>query len=97
MSIELERRSLADDRGLADNPGKLKRVLELSAYFTIPKLELAHRQLALISAMGLAFKHKNFASALSFANRILANGGQPKILENVGTQSPAIAFPIDTT
>ncbi|KAI9787681.1 MAG: hypothetical protein M1839_000212 [Geoglossum umbratile] len=78
MSIELERRSLGND------PAKLKRMLELSAYFTIPKLELAHRQLALISAMNLAFKNKNFASALSFANRILANGGTSasKILEN---------------
>jgi coatomer protein complex subunit alpha (xenin) len=79
MSIELERRRLSDD------PANLKRVLELSAYFTIPKLELAHRQLALVSAMNLAFKNKNFASALSFANRILANGGssKSKMLENV--------------
>jgi coatomer protein complex subunit alpha (xenin) len=77
MSIELERCQLAD------NSTSLKRVLELSAYFTIPKLEPAHRQLALVSAMNLAYKNKNFASALSFANRILANGVQTKMLENV--------------
>jgi coatomer protein complex subunit alpha (xenin) len=75
MDIELKRRAL----GTAD----LKRSLELSAYFTIPKLEVVHRQLALISAMKFAYQNKNFNSALSFANRILANGGSAKILENV--------------
>ena len=75
MDIELKRRAL----GTSD----LKRSLELSAYFTIPKLEVVHRQLALISAMKLAYSNKNFNSALSFANRILANGGTAKILENV--------------
>ncbi|KAG9246003.1 coatomer WD associated region-domain-containing protein [Calycina marina] len=74
MSIELSRRSLS--------PENIKRSLELSAYFTIPKLEVAHRQLALISAMKLAFQKKNFSAALSFANRILANGVGPKNLEN---------------
>ena len=69
MSIELERRSLT-----TDSPDNLKRSLELSAYFTIPKLEVAHRQLALMAAMKLAFANKNYGSALSFANRMLANG-----------------------
>src|SRR5438034_5897179 len=50
MSIELERRSIG-----TDTPEKVKRNLELSAYFTIPKLEVAHRQLALMAAMKLAF------------------------------------------
>jgi len=57
--------------------------LELSAYFTIPKLEVGHRQLALLSAMKLAHAHKNFGSALSFANRIIANGVGPKFVEQV--------------
>ncbi|KAI9758268.1 MAG: ATP-dependent DNA helicase chl1 [Chaenotheca gracillima] len=74
MSMELERRTLSDDTNL-------KRSLELSAYFTVPKLEVAHRQLALIAAMNFAAGKNNFASALSFANRIVANGGSPKILE----------------
>jgi coatomer protein complex subunit alpha (xenin) len=78
MSIELERRSLT-----TDSPDNLKRSLELSAYFTIPKLEVAHRQLALMAAMKLAFANKNYGSALSFANRMLANGGSAKLLEQV--------------
>lgn len=78
MSIELERRSITPD-----TPEKLKRTLELSAYFTIPKLEVAHRQLALMAAMKYAFTNKNFSSALSFANRMLANGGSAKLLEQV--------------
>ncbi|CAI7672070.1 unnamed protein product [Penicillium bialowiezense] len=76
MSIELERRTLT-----ADTPENLKRSLELSAYFTIPKLEVAHRQLALMAAMKFAFANKNYGSALSFANRMLANGGSAKLLE----------------
>ena len=78
MALELERRSL-DPRG----EDQLKRSLELSAYFTIPKLEVAHRQLALMAAMKLAFANKNFSSALSFANRMVANGGSAKLLEQV--------------
>ncbi|KAF9892950.1 hypothetical protein FE257_000542 [Aspergillus nanangensis] len=76
MSIELERRRIA-----AENPDDIKRSLELSAYFTIPKLEVAHRQLALMAAMKLAFANKNYSSALSFANRMLANGGSAKLLD----------------
>ncbi|KAL1983115.1 hypothetical protein VTN96DRAFT_445 [Rasamsonia emersonii] len=76
MSIELYRRSLP-----TDTPENLKRSLELSAYFTIPKLEVAHRQLALMAAMKFAFANKNYASALSFANRMLANGGSAKLLD----------------
>ena len=77
MSIELARRALPTD------DVNLKRSLELSAYFTIPKLEVVHRQLALVAAMNFAAGKNNFASALSFANRILANGGSPKMLERV--------------
>lgn len=78
MALELERRSI-DPNGEAN----LKRSLELSAYFTIPKLEVAHRQLALMAAMKLAFTNKNLSSALSFANRMLANGGSAKLLDQV--------------
>lgn len=88
MSIELYRRSLP-----TDTPENLKRSLELSAYFTIPKLEVAHRQLALMAAMKFAFANKNYASALSFANRMLANGGSAKLLEQVGN-SLALIFHI---
>ena len=78
MAIELERRSLG-----TESEDNLKRSLELSAYFSIPKLEVAHRQLALMAAMKLAATNKNFSSALSFANRMLANGGSAKLLEQV--------------
>jgi coatomer protein complex subunit alpha (xenin) len=83
MAIELSRRRLGSNDDVAKSPEKLKRSLELSAYFTIPKLEVPHRQLALMSAMKLAYTNKNFSSALSFANRILANGGGAKVLEQV--------------
>lgn len=87
MSIELARRSLS-----TDTPEGLKRSLELSAYFTIPKLEVAHRQLALMAAMKLAFANKNYSSALSFANRMLANGGAAKLLDQVRILSPPFSF-----
>lgn len=79
MALELERRSLP-----TEGEENLKRALELSAYFTIPKLEVPHRQLALMAAMKLAFANKNLSSALSFANRMIANGGTAKLLEQVG-------------
>ena len=78
MAIELERRALPTEGEV-----NLKKSLELSAYFTIPKLEVTHRQLALSAAMNLAFTNKNLSSALSFANRIIANGGSSKHLERV--------------
>ena len=78
MAIELERRALP-----AEGDENIKRGLELSAYFTIPKLEVAHRQLTLMAAMKLAFQSKNLSSALSFANRMIANGGSPRLIEQV--------------
>lgn len=83
MSVELARRRLGAPNEVNANPELLKRSLELSAYFTIPKIEVPHRQLALLNAMNLAFRSKNYSSALSFANRILANGGANKIAESV--------------
>jgi coatomer protein complex subunit alpha (xenin) len=92
MAIELSRRKLGSNEDVAKSPEKLKRSLELSAYFTIPKLEVPHRQLALMSAMKLAFTNKNLSSALSFANRILANGGGVKVLEQVGLSASKLLF-----
>jgi coatomer protein complex subunit alpha (xenin) len=83
IAVELGRRALGSSDEVSRSPEKLKKSLELSAYFTIPKLEVPHRQLALMSAMKLAYTNKNFSSALSFANRILANGGGAKVLEQV--------------
>ena len=78
MTVELERRSTGEE-----DDEKIKRSLELSAYFTIPKLEVAHRQLALMAALKLATKHKNYSTALSFANRMIANGGSAKLIDQV--------------
>lgn len=83
MSIELARRQLGSPDQVNSDPSLQKRSLELSAYFTIPKIEVPHRQLALLNAMNLAVRSKNYSSALSFANRILANGGATKITESV--------------
>lgn len=87
MALELERRGLS-----SEGEANLKRSLELSAYFTISKLEVAHRQLALMAAMKFAFANKNFSSALSFANRMIANGGSAKLLDQVNPQ-PHPSFP----
>jgi coatomer protein complex subunit alpha (xenin) len=81
MSTELERRKLSAEGGESEE--QLKRQLELSAYFTVTKMDVGHRQLALMAAMKLAFSNKQFSSALSFANRVLANGGAPKLLDQV--------------
>ena len=78
MSIELQRRATATDQ-----EEDIKRSLELSAYFTIPRMEVAHRQLALMAAMKHAFANKQLSSALSFANRMIANGGAPRMLDQV--------------
>jgi coatomer subunit alpha len=83
MAIEISRRKIGTADEISKSSEKLKRSLELSAYFTIPKLEVVHRQLALTSAMKLSYTNKNYNSALSFANRMLANGGSAKVLENV--------------
>ena len=83
MALELERRTLP-----TEGEDNIKRSLELSAYFTIPKLEVAHRQLALMAAMKLAVNNKNYSSALSFANRMLANGGSAKLLDQVSNALP---------
>lgn len=88
MSIELARRKLGSPDEVNKDPEALKRSLELSAYFTIPKIEVPHRQLVLGSAMQQAFRAKNYGSALSFANRILANGGSSRIVENVSRALP---------
>ena len=83
MAIELERRALGEE-----GEENIKRSLQLSANFTIPKLEVTHRQLALIAAVKFAMKHKNYSSAISFANRIIANGGLPKIVDQVWSSPP---------
>jgi coatomer protein complex subunit alpha (xenin) len=93
MTLELARRALGATDVVNSTPELLKRSLELSAYFTIPKIEVPHRQLALLNAMNLSFRSKNFSTALSFANRILANGGAARILDTVSFEHLSI-FPL---
>ncbi|GFH51498.1 hypothetical protein CTEN210_07974 [Chaetoceros tenuissimus] len=56
---------------ISENMKNPARCTELSAYFTHCNLQPAHLLLALRSAMGTAFKFKNFISAASFARRLL--------------------------
>ena len=72
-------------RDMAEGDDTLKRRLELSAYFTVPKLDVSHRQLALMAAMKLAVQSKQLSSALSFANRVIANGGASKMVDQVSS------------
>ena len=87
MSMELERRSIDQDT----EPAKVKRGLELSAYFTKANLELPHRKIALSEAMRLAHNRKNFASAANYATRFLAlnPNGSGKPIENVCNPIPS--------
>lgn len=78
MSIELERHFLSTIA-----PQGLKRSLELSAYFTVHKLEATHRQLALMAGIKLAYSNQNYKSAVGFTDRMLANGGSAKLLDQV--------------
>ena len=73
MTIELERRALvqgAQDVTALAEPARM-RALALSAYFTVPALDGAHKALTLYSAMTFAHKNKQNATALGFANALL--------------------------
>eukprot|EP00553_Chaetoceros_curvisetus_P009924 CAMPEP_0204616496 /NCGR_PEP_ID=MMETSP0717-20131115/3725_1 /ASSEMBLY_ACC=CAM_ASM_000666 /TAXON_ID=230516 /ORGANISM="Chaetoceros curvisetus" /LENGTH=678 /DNA_ID=CAMNT_0051629753 /DNA_START=45 /DNA_END=2078 /DNA_ORIENTATION=+ len=56
---------------ISENASNPARCTELSAYFTHCNLQPSHLLLALRSAMGTAFKQKNFISSASFARRLL--------------------------
>uniref|UniRef100_A0A7S1YZQ8 Coatomer subunit alpha n=2 Tax=Bacillariophyta TaxID=2836 RepID=A0A7S1YZQ8_TRICV len=56
---------------MAENATNPSRSTELCAYFTHCNLQPTHLLLALRSAMGTAFKHKNYIVAASFARRLL--------------------------
>ena len=88
MSMELSRRALAGSAtDLSSLPeDKRKRILELSAYFTIPAMDPSHVTLALFSAMNLANRNKQLSSALSFANALIEKGTNAKFKDNVSFQ-----------
>jgi coatomer protein complex subunit alpha (xenin) len=56
---------------MAENASDPARATELAAYFTHCNLQPMHLLLALRSAMGTSFKHKNFIAAAGFARRLL--------------------------
>lgn len=103
MSIELERRALTkgatDISGLSDDDKK--RALELSAYFTVPELEGAHKSLPLSAAMNFAHKNKQLNTALNFANALLDRTGNAKMKESakrvktVAERNPTDGIEID--
>ncbi|KAJ9648752.1 hypothetical protein H2199_000665 [Coniosporium tulheliwenetii] len=84
MSIELERRKLtSNSTDLSSFPDDVKkRSLELSAYFTVPDIDPAHKTLALFAAMNFANKNKQYSTALSFANALINRGTSAKFKES---------------
>jgi len=107
MSIELERRRViggvtggATDISALSDADK-KRALELSAYFTVPKIEAGHQTLALFSAMNFASKNKQLGSVLNFANALIDRGTNPRFkdqakkMKAVAERSPSDPIEIE--
>lgn len=84
MSIEISRREIVGtttDLASFSEEDK-KRVLELSAYFTVPAMEPQHQTLALFSAMNFANKNKQLTSTLGFANALIEKGTNARFKES---------------
>ncbi|KAI5120086.1 hypothetical protein M0805_001242 [Coniferiporia weirii] len=96
VSLELERRRVAEAE-----PGNVKRSLELAAYFTHCKLQPAHLQIALRSAIGVFAKANNHATSAKLARRLLELNPDPKIVAQArqriaaGDRNPRNAVEID--
>jgi len=78
VSIELERRRVVEE-----SPDDIRRILELSAYFTQCQLQPQHLQIALRSAISAFVKANNQAHAARFAKRLLDLKPDPKIAAQV--------------
>lgn len=78
VTLEIERRRVAQEE-----PDNVRRSLELAAYFTSCKLQPAHLQIALRSAIGVFAKANNHATAAKFARRLLELNPDPKIVAQV--------------
>ncbi|CAN0878256.1 Coatomer subunit alpha-1 [Linum grandiflorum] len=63
LRMELKRREMKNEDPI--------RQQELAAYFTHCKLQTPHLRLALLNAMSVCYKAKNFATAANFARRLL--------------------------
>ena len=79
VTLELDRRRIAQEY-----PDNVKRSLELAAYFTHCRMQSAHLQIALRSAIGVFAKANNHATAAKFARRLLDLNPDPKIVAQVG-------------
>ncbi len=78
VTLEIERRRVAQE-----DPDNVRRSLELAAYFTHCKMQPAHLQIALRSAIGVFAKANNHATAAKFARRLLDLNPDPKIVAQV--------------
>ena len=78
MSLELERRRIAEAE-----PNNVKRGLELAAYFTHCRLQPAHLQIALRSAIGAFAKANNHAASAKLARRLIDLKPDAKIVAQV--------------
>lgn len=76
LRMETSRKELSPDTNL-------KRVLEMSAYFTHCALRPEHLLLSLRSAMALSYKAKNFGSASLFARRLLELNPAEQVAQQV--------------
>lgn len=75
ISVELERQ-----RVVKSEPQNIKRQLELAAYFTHCRLQPTHAILTLRQAMGNFSKAKNYATAATFAKRVMDASTDEKAL-----------------
>ena len=84
VSMELERRRVAEVE-----PTNIERSLELaaSAYFSHCKLQPAHLQIALRSAIGTFAKANNHATSAKLARKLLDFTHDPKIASQVRRNS----------
>ena len=78
VTLEIERRRVAQE-----DPDNVRRSLEFAAYFTHCKLQPAHLQIALRSAIGVFAKANNHATAAKFARRLLDLNPDPKKVAQV--------------
>lgn len=80
MTLELEQRKVTgSSRDLSNLSAQDKlRALQLSAYFTVPEMNEKHGNIALFSAMNLAFKNNQLKSASYFASTLLKRNPNPK-------------------
>jgi coatomer protein complex subunit alpha (xenin) len=92
LTVELERQ-----RVTKSEPTNVKRQLELAAYFTHCRLQPNHSILTLRQAMGNFSKAKNYATAATFAKRVMAASTDEKVLSAARqVQSASDRNPRDT-